>query len=432
MQPAALRAARGAVSFHIVPLMDSSDTVRRIAIESYSRLLAIIASKTNDIATAEDALSDAFAAALERWPVEGAPDAPEGWLLAVARRRLIDEHRRRETRLAHEPHLQRAAETAALQAVDDLTTLETIPDERLKMLFVCAHPAIAPSMRTPLMLQTVLGVDAARIASAFLVAPAAMGQRLVRAKAKIRQAGIPFLVPEPPELAERLHFVLEAVYAAFGLAWETGVGSEPEHRGLRAEAISLSRLLVELLPLEAEAAGLLALLLHCEARQNGRRSPEGEYVPLSKQDTSRWSKPLIEEAESVLRRAAMHKQLGRFQLEAAIQSAHTAAALACRSPAGEIAILYRELIRVSPSVGAQVGLAAALYQEGDGAGALAALAEIDPRAVEVYQPFWAVRGHALLRVGRREESRAAFLRAAGLAQDEATRRFLLRASPSSP
>jgi RNA polymerase sigma-70 factor, ECF subfamily len=236
--------------------------IETIARNSYGRLIAYIAARSGDVAGAEDALEDAIAAALERWPRDGVPQKPEAWLLHAARNRVIDAARRHQVRQAAEPFLRQIAEEAQTVA----SSSEPFPDERLKLLFVCAHPAIDAAARTPLMLQTVLGVDAARIASAFLASPAAMSQRLVRAKNKIRDAGIPFRVPEPPEFNERVSYVLDAIYSAYTTGWESLMDVGSTQRALAAEAIAIGRTLVQLMPDEPEARGLLALMLHCEAK----------------------------------------------------------------------------------------------------------------------------------------------------------------------
>ncbi len=228
------------------------------------------------MAAAEDALADVFLAALETWPRRGVPDKPEAWLLTAARRRLIDGTRHARVEAGALPALLAAADEA--QAVASIDSV--FPDERLKLLFICAHPAIDAVVRTPLMLQTVLGLDAARIASAFLVKPATMGQRLSRAKAKIRDAGIRFALPNAADLPPRLDAVLEAIYAAYGTGWDDVAGADPRRRGLASEAIELGRLLRHLMPGEPEAQGLLALMLHCEARRKARRTAAAAYVPL--------------------------------------------------------------------------------------------------------------------------------------------------------
>ena len=318
--------------------------IETVAQDSYGRLIAYLAARSGDVAGAEDALGDAFIAALKRWPTEGVPEKPEAWLLHVARNRIIDEARRKQVRQKSETFLQQITEEAASVAA----TQEHFPDERLKLLFVCAHPAIDPTAQTPLMLQTVLGVDASRIASAFLVSPAAMSQRLVRAKTKIRHAGIPFRVPESPEWEERVSFVLDAIYAAYTTGWESLMETASTHHALAAEAIALGRTLAQLMPREPEAHGLLALMLHCEARREARYASDGEFVPLDRQDTALWSQSMIDEAETHLHLAAGFKPMGRYQLEAAIQSVHASRAKTGHIDWKEIALLYEGLVRIAP------------------------------------------------------------------------------------
>jgi predicted RNA polymerase sigma factor len=387
---------------------------------SYGRLLAYLATWSRDVTAAEDALGEAFLEAVATWPRAGVPEKPEAWLLAVARRRLIDVARHAKVEDAASVSLRLVMERAEQEA----SAKALFPDERLKLLFVCAHPAIDEAARTPLMLQTVLGLDAARVASAFLVAPATMGQRLVRVKAKIRDAGIHFEIPEPHELPSRLESVLDAIYAAYGSGWEDVTGADPRRQGLAEEAIWLGRLVTRLLPSEPEGQGLLALMLHCEARRGARRDAHGAYVPLTRQDVTLWSRPMIEEAEALLTVASGAKQPGRFQLEAAIQSVHARRAVTGRTDWGAIALLYEGLIRLAPTVGAQVGLAAALAEARGVESGLAALGGLAPAVVAGYQPYWALRAHLLKRLGRTGEAREAYVRAAGLSEDPAVREFL--------
>ncbi|MEQ8936937.1 MAG: sigma factor [Amphiplicatus sp.] len=386
---------------------------------SYGRLLAWLAARTRDVAEAEDALADAFASALETWPERGVPDAPEAWLFAVSRRKLIDRARRAVTRKEAASHLAIvAAEAEAAMQSDHF------PDERMKLLFVCAHPAIDASVRTPLMLQTVLGLDAGRIASAFLVAPASMGQRLVRAKKKIRDAGVRFETPAPEHLADRLSAVLAAVYAAFGTGWEDANGADPRRAGLADEAIFLGRVIMQLLPEEPEALGLLALMLYAHARRRARRR-DGAYVPLDEQDTCLWDAAMLAEAETALTEAGRRGKPGRYQLEAAIQSAHAGARLRGYDTSAAIISLYDVLLATAPSAGAAVARAAALSQAGRNEDALASLDALHGDPFTDYQPYWAARAHVFAQLGRVEESAEAYIRAAGLSEDEAVRRFLL-------
>jgi RNA polymerase sigma factor (sigma-70 family) len=403
------------------------DAIETVARDSYGRLVAYIASRTGDIADAQDALSEALVAALETWPTNGVPDKPEAWLLHVARNRLIDASRREQTRRDAEPSLQQLAEETEATTTDH----ESFPDERLKLLFVCAHPAIDPAARTPLMLQAVLGIDAARIASAFLVSPAAMSQRLVRAKNKIRDAGIPFRVPEPPEWDERVSFVLDAIYAAYTTGWESLMETASTHHALAAEAITLGRMLTQLMPQEPEALGLLALILHCEARREARYTSDGKFVPLDQQDTTLWSQSMIAEAEKHLRSAAAFKHMGRCQLEAAIQSLHANRARSGRIDWKEIALLYEGLVRIAPGIGSFVGRAVAIAQAGDPAAGFAVLQQIPTDRTANYQPYWAARGHLLQLLNRKDEAREAFNRAASLTDDPVLREYLFKRSANN-
>jgi RNA polymerase sigma factor (sigma-70 family) len=398
--------------------------IEAVARNSYGRLIAFLSARSGDVAGAEDALSEAFVAALEKWPIEGVPLKPEAWLLHAARNRMIDAARRHQVRQNSKNFLEQISEEAQAAAV----THEHFPDERLKLLFVCAHPAIDPSARTPLMLQTVLGVDAARIASAFLVSPAALGQRLIRAKSKIRDAAIPFRVPDPPEWDERISFVLDAIYSAYTTGWESLMEVSSTHHALAGDAIAIGETLVQLMPGEPEARGLLALMLHCEARRAARYRSNGDFVPLDQQDTALWSQPMIDEAEEHLRSAAAFKRMGRYQLEAAIQSVHANRAVSGCIDWAEIALLYEGLVQIAPRIGSLVGRAVALAQAGQPAAGLAALEEIPAGRVANYQPYWAARGHLLQLLNQRDEAQKAFTRAASLTNDPALREYLFQRS----
>ena len=395
--------------------------IERVARESYGRLVAYLSVHTQDLAGAEDVLSEALLKALTVWPRDGVPQNPEAWLLTTARHSLIDFFRHQRVVLASEPNLVLLARHS-----EEITLELKFPDERLQLLFVCAHPAIDPAMHTPLMLQTVLGLDAARIASAFLTSPKTMGQRLVRAKTKIRDGGIRFEVPERHQLHQRLDAVLEAIYAAFGIGWSDMAGADEHGRGLAEEAIWLARVLLQLIPGEAEVRGLLALMLHCEARRPARRDRDGRYVPLSQQDPKLWSRPLIEEAERHLAEASKLGRPGRFQLEAAIQSVHAERARSGRIEWKAIACFYEQLNRISPTIGMRTAYAAALAEAKEAERALAVLDAIDQNTVSAYQPYWAVRAHLLELLGKRPEAQHAYDRAIGLAEDPAVREFLLQ------
>jgi predicted RNA polymerase sigma factor len=394
--------------------------IEAAARDCYGRLIAYLSARTRDVAAAEDALGDALLSALEAWPRDGIPRSPEAWLLTAARRRLSDRGR-------HERMRARSALTLEIIAPEspDPTLPRSIPDERLKLLFVCAHSAIDADMHTPLMLQTVLGLESAEIARAFLVPPTTMSQRLVRAKNKIRHAGIEFEVPEPAQLPERLDAVLDAIYAAYGSGWEDAAGVDARARGLAEEAIWLARVLLEAMPGEPEVRGLLALMLHCEARRPARRSREDRFIPLSEQDPKLWNTSFMTEAERLLASASRFERMGRFQLEAAIQSVHAERAYTGRTDWHAIALFYERLVTLTPAVGALVARAAAVAEVEGPARALALLSRIDAESVVSYQPYWAVRAHLLKGVNRYTEAVDAFDRALGLVEDRAVRRQLL-------
>ncbi|PZU96744.1 MAG: RNA polymerase subunit sigma-70 [Pseudanabaena sp.] len=405
--------------------MEARRAAELAARNSYGRLVAYLAAQTRDVVAAEDALGDAFLSALKTWTESGVPKNPEAWLLVTARNRLIDVGRRSQV---HDKVLNTFKLNEQEFAAEPSLESVTFPDDRLKLLFICAHPAIDPTIHTPLMLQTVLGLNAAQIASAFLVAPATMGQRLVRAKTKIRDAGIAFELPEEKDLPIRLAAVLEAIYAAYTNAWETVDGSDPRHRGLAEEAIWLARLCVQLMPTEPEARGLLALMLYCESRRDARRTSDGSYVPLLQQDTSLWSQIAIAEAEKELAQAATFKQLGRFQLEAAIQSIHAQRAIAEKVNWQALALLYAGLIRISPTLGALVSHAAAIAEAQGIEEGLMHLNAIPLESVKNYQPYWALKAHLFKQLGTKSEAKQAYARAIGLTEDSAIREFLLKQS----
>jgi predicted RNA polymerase sigma factor len=397
-------------------------TADAVARRSYGKLVAFLAVRTRDVAQAEDALSEAFASALEHWPLQGPPSNPEAWLLTVARRKLIDAARRRRSGEAATGQLQLLAE-----GLDAAAAAAEIPDRRLALMFACAHPAVEEGVRVPLMLQVVVGLDARVLASAFLMSPAAMGQRLVRAKEKIRQAGIPLSIPEREELPGRLDTVLDAIYAAFAEGWTDPGGTDVVRRDLTDEAIFLARLVAELLPAEAEALGLLALMLHAEARRRARRNADGEYVPLADQDPARWDWPMIDEAQALLRRASALGSIGRYQLEGALQSAHVYRRCTGHANWAEVVQLYDALSALTGSPVVAVNRALAIAELRGASSALEAIQEVaaDPRLAE-YQPYWAARAELLAKTGAHDDARRAYEIAIGLARDPAVRRFLQR------
>jgi predicted RNA polymerase sigma factor len=403
---------------------DARKTADAVARRSYGKLVAFLASRTRDVASAQDALAEAFASALVDWPANGCPRNPEGWLLTVARRKLIDGVRRRQTGEAAGTQLQILAEgleDAAAQAERDMQ----IPDKRLALLFACAHPAIEAGIRAPLMLQVVLGLDGETIASAFLVSPAAMRKRLSRAKEKIQQAGIPFSIPEREELPHRLDAVLDAIYAGFAEGWTDPSGTDAIRRDLTDEAIFLARLVVELLPQEAEGLGLLALMLHAEARRPARRNAAGEYVPLAEQDPAQWKSQMIEEAERLLYQASKLETIGRYQLEAALQSAHAYRRRAGHNNWAEVVQLYDALFAITGSPVVAINRALAIAELHGPEAATEAIKDIatDGRLNE-YQPYWAARAELLSKTGAHDEARQAYEMAIGLERDMTVRAFL--------
>ena len=406
-------------------LNDSARIAERAARHSYGRLLAILAAPTRDIPLAEDALADAFEKALRRWPIDGIPDNPEGWLLTVARNRQRDVFGSAARRTG--APLDEASGIPAALSSNPMADLDpdAIPDRRLALLFVCAHPAIDAGIRTPLMLQTVLGFESAQIAQAFAVAAPTMAQRLVRAKRRIRDAGIPFAIPDRDATPGRLPPVLEAVYGAFAIDWQV-VSGTTLRESLSDEARYLSATLAELLSADGnpdpEAYGLAALI-HLSLARTAARTVDGHAVPLDEQDTGLWDTELIARGEEYLARAAALDRVGRFQLEAAIQSVHCARAAAGTTDWRALHSLYAQLVAIAPTLGARVAFAAALAHT---VGPDAALLELDElgKAAARFQPAWATRAHLLAQAGRATEARAAYARAISLTTDGAAREWL--------
>ena len=396
----------------------ASRAAERVARESYGKLIAILAAQDRDIAAAEDSLADALAAALKAWSAQGVPANPEGWLVTTARNLRRNVARGAAVRLRAEPEILRRIEDS-----QDSPGPLSLSDERLRLMFVCAHPAIDVAARTPLILQAVLEIDAARIARAFLVTPAMMSQRLVRAKARIRDAGLTYSLPEPEDLAPRLEAVLDAVYAAFGAGWD-GLGSVDEPEALTGEAIWLARLLVHLLPEEPEPKGLLALMLYCEARRGTRRDALGRFVPLDRQDARLWDRRMVIEAETLLTEAASACSFGRFQCEASIQSVHVQRPITGRLNLPALRALYDLLVDRTGSLGAQIGRAVVLAESGDAAAAIAALDALPQDRVARHQPWWVARSRAAALAGNSALQRQALRRAIELTEDTAVRSFL--------
>lgn len=395
-------------------------TVAHIARASWGRLVALLAARTGDIAAAEDFLAEAFARAVGSWTEASVPPNPDAWLLTVARNLQRDTAKSSAVRLATSID----PETIDMPAPSD--DREAIPDRRLELMFACAHPAIDEAVRTPLMLQIVLGLEATDIAKTFLIAPATMAQRLMRAKQKIKLARIPFALPDRNDMPERMEAVLEAIYGAYAIDWQLAHDSDGDLTAdLGVEALYLADLLAQSVPDDPETAGLAALISFTEARRAARRGEGGAYVPLDKQNTSLWRPDLIQRAEWYLRRAHSQARLGRFQLEAAIQSAHVARKHTGVTDWTAIVHLYEAMVRIAPSVGAAVGLAAAV---GRAQGPVAGLACLDAYRHQIepaFQPAWATRVHLAAAAGRSDEARRAFLEAVELSRDPAETAFLM-------
>ena len=392
--------------------------IESAARKSYGKLLAALSSRFRDIEACEDALSEAFKSASEHWVRGFVPENPEAWLYRAAINKLIDSKRKDKRSTS------RAETIALLDAERSEQKRGLFPDERLKLLFVCCHPSIDEAVRTPLMLQTVLGMESAIIASAFLISPSAMMKKLVRAKQKIKLAKIAFQIPEIDQLPSRLGFVAESIFALYGKAWDSLGSPVPNSTELGDEAIYLAELLVDLLPEEPEPKGLLAMILFCESRKRARRSREGAYILLDEQNVDDWNSEQFARAESLLSEAFLSKKMGRFQMEAAIQSAHGARILHKLMNWREIYTLYQGLIAHAPTIGAFVCRANALAEIEGASEGLNALDQLPRELTVSYQPYWALRALLLSKLQKTSEAGSAYEIAIGLSQDQSVRLFL--------
>jgi RNA polymerase sigma-70 factor (ECF subfamily) len=383
-----------------------------VARTSYGRLLAYLTLQWRDLPAAEDALSEAFAAALSKWPQQGVPASPEGWLLTVARRKLIDESRRN---LIFDP----LNEGAIIQAEPS----KDFPDERLRLMLICAHPAIDIAIRPALILQTVLGLEARIMAPAFLIPPDTLTKRLTRAKKKIRDSGMGYERPAPQDMPDRLNALLEATYAAYFLGGQTSLLDAADPEDLRSEAVYLARLIASLVPESAEALGFLALLCFCQARRPAQTDPNGDFIPLLDQKTELWDSGLMKEGYTLLANASEMAQPGPFQIEASIHAAHCYRAFTGVVPWPEIASLYDTLVDQHPTVGSLVGRAVA-HASQDPARGLKLLDDIDPDLVRNYQSWWLARGYVLEMLGQLDLACLSLERGLGLTTDPGLRRYL--------
>lgn len=404
----------------IFPLKPHADA-ELIARQSHGRLLALLLSKNADIMMAEDALAEAFAQAIRCWPEQGMPTQPEAWLYRVASNWLINQYRAGHSRYTEARDDLSELASAAMDDPEQLSA--AFPDRRLALLFICAHPAIDPAIRTPLMLQTVLGLNASRIALAYSVPETSMTQRLVRAKRRIRDLRIPFVLPEKQQFAERILDVFEAIYGAYAIDW-LKISDEDPGASLADEALYLAGLMAELMPNEAEVWGLLSLLCFSLARQPGRLSSAMEFVPLDQQNCQLWDKRLITQAENFLRKAHSLRAVGRFQLEAAIQSAHCVVVYQQKVNWQVVRTLYQGLLKIAPSLGAKVALAVSIFQlEGAGA-ALSYLESVQDTQMSGFQPWWATRAFLLSEDGQTQQAKLAYVEAIQLTKHQSLKTYL--------